>query len=354
MTPREVLFVDSLAELNARSPHQVNHRHESDAELILIPGSETMLAITTDAIAEELDTGLYKDPYLIGWMTVAVNASDLAAVGAEPLGILVSETLPPEASPEFRSHLQRGLHDASLAMALPILGGDTNHSNRLHMGGTAVGTIPDGKPVTRRGAQPGNVLFATAPVGRGAAFALLQLFGDEQGTGADPSDEFRPRGRLVEGSVVRRFASSCMDTSDGVLTTLDELMRLNGVGFDLEDSWPTHLDPWAVAIAASAALPEWAMLAGPHGEFELLFTVPEPELTRFLAAAANIGWSPHRLGRVSEEAGLRLDVGQGRVALDTAYVRDLFTEVESDVDRYRAGLMDLDAGLGEARSAEFR
>ncbi|MEE8175663.1 MAG: thiamine-monophosphate kinase [Gemmatimonadota bacterium] len=346
--PREVSFVDLLAGRFPRSPNQLNARHEADAELIRIPGSETTLAITTDAIAEEIDTGLYDDPYLIGWMTVTVNASDLAAVGAEPLGILVNETLPYDSSQEFCAALQRGVGDASRSMGLPVLGGDTNRSSHLHMGATALGIVPDGRPVTRRGTSPGHVLFATAPVGQGTAFALLQLRGSDGLAGtAAPSTVFRPRGRLAEGAVVRGFASACMDSSDGVLTTLDELMRLNGVGFELDASVNAILDPWALAVSAHSGLPAWMMLAGPHGEFELLFTVPENEADPFLDAAANIDWRPVRIGRATEDRDLRLDVGGRNTTLDTTVVRNLFDEVGGDVNAYRDGLFDLDARLRE-------
>lgn len=79
---REVALLERLAGGFARSHLQCNQRHESDAELIRLPGSRSVLALTTDAISEEIESGLYADPYLIGWMTVMVNASDLAAVGA--------------------------------------------------------------------------------------------------------------------------------------------------------------------------------------------------------------------------------------------------------------------------------
>jgi len=75
-----------------RSPNQLNHPHESDAEIIQL--GNIKLAITTDSISEEISTGLYDDPYLIGWMIVTVNISDLAAVGAIPIGILISEIIP--------------------------------------------------------------------------------------------------------------------------------------------------------------------------------------------------------------------------------------------------------------------
>jgi hypothetical protein len=98
-----------------RSPAQINGLHESDAELLRLPGSDLVLALTTDALAEELASGLYRDPGLIGWMLVTVTASDLAAVGADPLGLLICETLPPGADGDWIAALQRGIADASVA-----------------------------------------------------------------------------------------------------------------------------------------------------------------------------------------------------------------------------------------------
>ena len=86
-------IINSLISGFERSPHQLNYPHESDAEIIQL-NDNTKLAITTDSISEEISTGLYDDPYLIGWMIVTVNISDLAAVGATPIGILISEIIP--------------------------------------------------------------------------------------------------------------------------------------------------------------------------------------------------------------------------------------------------------------------
>src|SRR3990172_8443249 len=92
-----------------RSPLQRNRLQETDAELLSLPGNESLLALTTDWVVEEIESGLYDDPYLIGWMTVIVNASDLAAVGAEALGILINENLPRELDPQFVDKLQTGI-----------------------------------------------------------------------------------------------------------------------------------------------------------------------------------------------------------------------------------------------------
>ena len=265
----EIAMIERLARALPRSPRQLNALHASDAELVHITGT-TVLAVTTDGIVEEIATGLYADPALIGWMTVVVNASDLAAVGANPLGIVVCETLPPTMGPDDIAALQRGIADASLAHGLPVLGGDTNSGEQLQVVGTALGLVEGGAPLTRLGAASGDRLFASGPLGLGSVFAFTQLIR----AGVINAPPFRPHARLHEGSLLRPFASACMDTSDGLLATLDELGRLNGVGFRLTLPVEGMLHGAALRLAEAQQLPPWTMLAGPHGEFELVFTVP--------------------------------------------------------------------------------
>lgn len=357
--PREIELVERLTGALPRSRDQVNGRHHSDAELVRLPPGERLLAITTDAISEEIETGLYEDPHLIGWMAVAAAASDLAAVGAEPLGVLLSESLPVDVTTEFERALQQGIADACAATGLAVLGGDTNRSRHLHVGATAVGSVPAREALTRRGVRPGDALFASGRLGAGGAYALARLVGSR--FGGPPSDgpsavPFRPRPRLREGRLLRRFGSACMDSSDGLIPTLDELIRLNGVGFDLQAEPDEVLEAGARALARRAGLPGWMLLAGPHGEFELIFTVPAARIEAFLEAARGIGWCPIRLGHAVGAPRLRLPIG-GRVrALDTTAVRDLFDEAGGDPAAYLAALWaihsssdDASAGREDAR-----
>jgi thiamine-monophosphate kinase len=339
----ENALIERLAAGLPRSPQQLNGLRESDAELIQLPGTNVVLALTTDGVVEEIEVGLYDDPYLIGWMTVMVNASDLAAVGAEPLGVLLNQTLAPDLDDEFVARLQAGVRDACTACSLAVLGGDTNFSDRLQMTATAIGTVTVGRPLTRRGCRPGERLFASGPLGLGSAYALLKLSGDPRAAGA--SVEYQPAARLSEGRLLRRFASSCMDTSDGVIPTLDELMGLNGVGFTLESPVEELLHPGAAAASTATGTPPWMMLAGPHGEFELLFTVPAERCDAFVEAAAAIGWWPLEIGAVTSRAGLQIATEAGPAPLDTARVRNLFLEVDGDVEAYVAGLTRIDATL---------
>jgi thiamine-monophosphate kinase len=327
-----VLEHDLIGRLAAglpRSSSQINGLHESDAELVRLPGSDLVLALTTDALAEEIATGLYADPWLIGWMLVTVNASDLAAVGADPLGLLVCETLPPDADPEWIAALQRGIADAAVAHELPVLGGDTNAGAAPHLAATAVGLVR-GRPLTRCGARPGDLLFASGPLGAGGAYALARLLAPGGGT----TVPFRPTARLREGALLREVASACMDTSDGAIATMDELMTRNGVGLRIERSVEAWTDPAALSAANAAAIPPWFLHAGPHGEFELLFTVRPERVQALDNAAGAIGWPPLQLGSVTAEPGLVVAHAGGYRTLDATGIRNLFGECGGDPGRY--------------------
>jgi thiamine-monophosphate kinase len=340
----ENAFIERLTAGLPRSALQLNRVRESDAELIRLPGG-LVLALTTDGIAEEIETGLYADPELAGWMTVLVNASDLAAVGAEPLGLLLNQTLPPDLDGAFIRRLQSGIARASATCRLPVLGGDTNFGTRLHLAATAVGTV-DGVPLTRVGCRPGDSLIASGPLGRGGAFALARLSGD---IATADSLGYRPRPRLAEGRLLRRFATCCMDTSDGVIPTLDELMQLNDVGFRIESPLEAVLDPDALAVCNGSGLPAWTLLAGPHGEFELLFTVPQEDRDAFKRAADRIDWQPIELGVVDGRSRLEIGAAEGGWIVNTVRVRNLFNEVKGDVRAYVAGLLRVGPSGGSRR-----
>jgi thiamine-monophosphate kinase len=103
--------ISKIASCYKRSPAQVNKIHQSDAELIKL-NHDIYLAITTDCFSEEIETGLYDVPWLIGWMIVTVNFSDIAAVGAQPIGIVISQILPDNTDEEFINKLSMGISDA--------------------------------------------------------------------------------------------------------------------------------------------------------------------------------------------------------------------------------------------------
>ncbi len=324
-------WVESLVRGFARSPCQLNRVHESDAELIRLPGTDMVLAVTVDQIVEEVRAGLYDDPYLLGWMTVAASASDLAAVGAEPLGVLIGEVFPVDPAPGFVEGLRRGLVRGLGGGASPVLGGDTAFAPRPPTSATAIGLIRDGEPLTRRGARSGHRLFATGPLGRGSAFAWARL----QGL---PASLFRPQPRLSAGRRARAHAAAAADTSDGALAALDLLLPPEGLDLEILASPGAYLHPAALRLARELGVPEWTLLAGPHGEFELLLVVPEAAAPAFRREMEDLDLSPVELGTFREGHGL-VRIPSAGVAVDPARVRDLQRDAAADARGFLAALL---------------
>jgi thiamine-monophosphate kinase len=129
-----------------------------------------------------------------------------------------------------------------------------------------------------------------------------------------------------------------MDTSDGAIATMDELMTRNGVGLRIEAPVERWTDPAALAVARAATLPPWFLHAGPHGEFELLVTVPPDRTPALEAAAEAIGGHPIRLGGTTTEPGLVLPGAAGDRRPDTTAIRNLFAECGGNAGRYVAAL----------------
>ena len=333
----ENTFIENLVAGLPRSPMQINRIQQSDAELVrLVPYSDRILAITTDSLVEENDTGLYESPWLIGWMIVTANMSDLAAVGASPLGIVISEVFPRE-YPDV-VELQRGIREACVASEVCVLGGDTNFADRLIVTACAVGTVYGNAYLSREGCAPGDILYSSGPLGSGNAFAMARLIKDSPRRG-----EYRPTARVREGKALVGVASACMDTSDGLLATLDQLSRINHVGFELETGWESALDPGARAMAEEAGIPPWLMLAGEHGEFELVFTVPPGRESALIHKGLSLNRKFYRLGRVTETPVVTLPLYDENPEIDTGRIRNLLPETGGNVECYLRELLAIDA-----------
>jgi len=318
-----------------RCPSQQNRFGEADAELMPIPASDRLLATTIDTIAEEIALGIYRHPETIGWMGAVASLSDLAAVGAEPIGVVVSVSLPSSGETELQRGIADGLAAACRAAGTFVLGGDTNRAERLSITSCAVGTVDRERALRRTGCRPGEVVYVTGPLGSGAAIAAAALL--DLPCSVYDELQFRPRPRLAEARLAAPFVSSAMDTSDGLIATLDQLSRLNGVGFEIDAVTPAHLDPGAQRVCEALGAPPLAMLAAHHGEFELVLTVPEAECEPFEAAARSAGGCPVRLGRTTAERSLRF----GNRVLDGARIRNLADRAGDDVPRYFQELLAL-------------
>jgi thiamine-monophosphate kinase len=339
-------IINSLISDFERSPLQLNKPHESDAEIIQL--GNLKLAITTDSISEEISTGLYNDPYLIGWMIVTVNMSDLAAVGAIPIGILISEIIPKDFNDEKIKQLQKGISDACKKYDTYVLGGDTNEGEKLILTGTAIGIIKNEKPLARVGCKPGDILYSSGKLGNGNAYAISKLISK-----TNSFSEYKPIAQIKNCTVVSKYATCCMDTSDGLISTLDQLMRLNNVGFEIKGNCEKLINDEALIYSKKLNIPSWLLFAGQHGEFELVFAIPQKLQQEFLEEARQNGFEPVELGKVIQPKEIRMKLNDKLVSINSELVRNLPFETKGDINHYLKLLLEYDSGLKNIPSPNF-
>lgn len=280
-----------------RSPIQTHGLNESDSEVVALD-EERYLTTTVDSISDEILVGLYNEPFTLGWMTAQTSLSDLAAVGADPIGILFSSQWGIGTQTEFKAEVARGLHAALAESRTFLLGGDTGTAQSTVL--TSVGIGIRRKPlISRIGITPGDYLCLTGKTGCGPALAFQLLSRllpnrSENPSSVFPESFYRPRARLESGRKLANIVHALMDTSDGVLSTLHTLAELNNVGLDLE--WnPETLDERAVSYCQKAGIPLWLLWLGEHGDFQLISAIPPDRLKEAQSLCPDL----HPIGRAT-------------------------------------------------------
>ena len=240
------------------------------------------LVLTHDMMVEGVHWLPGQDMADVAWKLVAVNLSDLAAKGAEPVGVLLGFMLGAD-----DEQFVRGLETALGAFEVPLLGGDTVSGGPPRaLGLTAVGRATHQPVPARSGARAGDGLWITGPVGA----AMLGFEALRDGTGMDSEAFRRPRPLLAEGGALAPHVSAMMDVSDGVLLDAARLAQASGVTIDIA----TASVPIATAENRRAEALRWG------DDYQLLFT---------LGAGQAPPVTAHRIGSVHAlgDAPLLLD-----------------------------------------------
>jgi len=324
-------MIERLTEGLPRSSSMVNSVNCSDAEILDIGLPGEFVALTSDTIVEEISSGLYEDPFQIGWMVVSANLSDLAAVGAEPEGILLNHTIPDEWTEKMMDDLVRGIRDACNSHNCPVLGGDLNRGIGSFTG-TCIGKVDKERLMSRVGCSSGDAIYTTGDPGLGMGYAIAKKM--LQGRMAVP--EYLPIARLKEGSLISGYASSCMDTSDGLISALDQISRLNDIGMDMSSD-SIKCNGEVRDIIEYLGFPDIALTFGIHGDFELLFTIPERSEEAFLAGAVENGLDPIKIGTCMEKREGGFVSLDGKV-LPTGRIRNLWDD-SKDMEEYASNLL---------------
>jgi thiamine-monophosphate kinase len=271
---------------------------------LLQPAPGQQLAVSTDMLVEGRHFLSTVAPERLGHKALAVNLSDLAACGAEPLGCTLALALP-RADEAFVEPFARGLFALADAHGIELVGGDTT-AGPLNICITVFGQVPVGLALLRSGAKAGDELWVSGCT-LGDAHLALEVF---RGTQALPGEAFEavrrametPQPRVALGLALRGLATSAIDISDGLLGDLSHVLRRSNVGATvMVDALPRS----AVLAAMPLAVQHECLLAG-GDDYELLFTAPAACHGAVLAAGDKAGVAVTHCGHIGARPGLRV------------------------------------------------
>ena len=281
---------------------------------LLAPTPGMQLAVSCDMLVEGRHFLPTVPPRWLGHKALAVNLSDLAACGAQPLAFTLALALPRIDEP-FLQGFAEGLFELAEAHHIELIGGDTT-AGPLNICITVLGEVPPGQALRRDGARVEDDIWVSHPPGLGLGDARLALeaFRGHLQLDAEGFEQARrameqPQPRVELGLALRGLASSAIDLSDGLVGDLGHVLAASGVGASVEvDRVPCS----GLLRGHSAAVLRECTLAG-GDDYELLFTAAPSSAAAVLAAAAGLGLAVTRIGHIQAQPGLRWSQGDGRL-----------------------------------------
>lgn len=280
-----------------------------DAALLDVPPGQHLVACT-DTLVAGVHFPAVTAPEDIGWKALAVNLSDLAAMGAAPAWALLALTLP-DGDAAFVERFAQGFAELARAHDVALIGGDTTQGS-LTVTVTVLGCVPRGMALVRGGARAGDAVFVTGTLGEAAgALRLLQDRGDAPVALRTRLD--RPEPRVAAGVALRKLASACIDLSDGLLADLGHICAASGVGAELlAEALPLSSGSTAHFDAETCR----QLALGGGDDYELCFTVPPAREKDVADVLARVDGSATCIGRIVAGSGVRvLDAGGNPVAI---------------------------------------
>jgi thiamine-monophosphate kinase len=268
-----------------------------DAALLRLRAGED-LAVSTDAVVEDVHFRFANEsPRSIGRRALAAALSDLAAMGARPLGVVAALAAPPSLSLARAGGITRGLVEGSLRWNAPLVGGNVARAKQTALTLTVLGAVRRGRALTRSGARPGDRIFVTGTLG-GTALAVARAARGARMRAA-------PEPRLGAGLALARLrgAGACIDVSDGLVADLGHLLRASRVGARIDPARVPRPPGFAAACARLGVDSERLALAGGE-DYELLFTL-RPKGPGAAALRRKLGVPVAEIGVVTHGRGLR-------------------------------------------------
>jgi thiamine-monophosphate kinase len=276
---------------------------------LIAPSPGTQLAVSSDMLVAGRHFFENVDPASLGYKSLAVNLSDLAAMGAAPLAFTLALALP-SASEAWLEGFSSGLFRAAEEYGCELVGGDTTRGP-LTISITIFGEVPLGIALRRDGAQVGDDIWVSGSLGDAAA-GLAALRGELALTSplreAAISRLEMPTPRVGLGIALRGVAHAAIDISDGLLGDLGHILKRSGVGALVD----VDLLPLGPTLQAQSAARAVALALNGGDDYELCFTAPVDRRDAVAAAALASTCPATRIGRITAQAGLVVVDGNGK------------------------------------------
>lgn len=270
-----------------------------DCALLELPAGE-QLAVSTDTLVAGVHFPDAADPFLLAQRALGVSVSDLAAMGATPIGFTLALTLP-RAEPVWLQAFARGLDRMAQDCGLRLIGGDTSRGP-LSLTLTVFGRLPRGLALTRSGARVGDLLCVGGELGDGAG-ALPLVLGQRQAPTAiaEPllARYWSPQPQLALGQALRGKATAALDISDGLLADCGHIALASGVALLIEQA-RLPLSQALLSLLGASGARDCALSGG--DDYLLAFTLPAEHLAGLQAQ----GWPIHVIGRAEAGSGVQL------------------------------------------------
>jgi len=300
---------DLISQHFTRATHHTNLGVGDDAALISLPAG-VELAVSADMLVAGTHFFPACDAYKLGWKSLAVNISDMAAMGANPKWATLAIALP-EVNEPWLTEFSRGFFACADAFNIDLIGGDTTRGP-LTISVQIMGEVPTGHAIKRSGAQVGDEIWVSGHLGD-AALALAHM----QGKLTLPADAFAscakalhtPQPRVALGLALRELANSAIDISDGLLADLGHILERSNVGASIYLRNIPHSAHIGAALRSESATALYdkniirLLLAG-GDDYELCFTAPAEKHAEIVILNETLHLALSTIGHVTKGSSL--------------------------------------------------
>lgn len=293
----------------------------NDGAVVRIPpGQELVLSV--DTLVQDVHFPADMNPYALGWRALAVNLSDLAAMGADPLCYTLALTLPEPAVPWLEG-FAAGIGELSQRHGIQLVGGDMTRGP-LTVTVQVQGLVPQGAALGRDGARPGDLICVSGSLGdAGEALNWLESTADPSPATCAVLERYNyPIPRVTLGQALRGRATAAIDVSDGLMSDLAHILAASGCGGRVD----YRSLPVSDALESLAGEGSRRLAATAGDDYELCFTWPGTEDTLHELAAAGVPITV--IGRIESRPGLRLMDGENPLELGAAGYRHFPEETQ--------------------------